>query len=233
MSLFDGLASRYDAWFETPLGRAVDAVEQQALFAVASVDSGDLILDVGCGTGHYAQALDKRGARVVGIDLSAAMLAAAQAKGIGGAAFAGASALRLPFPDATFDEVIAVTLLEFLSDREAAVVEMLRVLRPDGRLVVAVLNRQSLWYWLYWRGRGVYTQAHLFTSGELRRLLAVPGVERAQWRAALFFPPWQWLADNPAGRAIARLLEAAGPRLWPKCGAFLVGSAVKVSDTGT
>jgi SAM-dependent methyltransferase len=194
-------------------------------------------LDVGCGTGHWARALAERGARVVGIDVSAPMLAAAQAKRIPGAAFAQASALRLPFADATFDLVVCVTALEFVPDRKAAVAEMLRVLRPSpegpspsgeglkpgGRLVVGVLNRRSLWYWLYWRARGVYAQAHLFTPEELRALLAGAGGEGLELRSALFFPPWKWLAGTP----FAAALEVVGARLWPGYGAFLAGSAVR------
>jgi ubiquinone/menaquinone biosynthesis C-methylase UbiE len=222
---FGPLAARYDGWFETPLGQAVDEVEQRAFFAMAKIQPGERVLEVGCGTGHYLQVLAARGARVSGIDISRPMLAVTLAKKIPGAGLARASAAALPFPDGAFDVVVAITVLEFLPDVGAAMAEMRRVLCPGGRLLVAVLNRHSLWYWLYWRRRGVYAQAHLFTPGEFRRLLTAVGWSYPEIRPALFFPPWKWAP----GAGLATLWEAVGRRLWPGWGAFLVGRAIKSS----
>ncbi len=54
-------------------------------------------------------------------------------------------AQKLPFEDATFDRVIAVTVLCFVDDAGKAIAEMARVLRPRGRLVIGELGYWSLW----------------------------------------------------------------------------------------
>jgi ubiquinone/menaquinone biosynthesis C-methylase UbiE len=79
--------------------------------------------------------------RVVGLDLNAAMLDVARTS-VGGAAspveWCEGSASEMPLPDAAFDVVLCQHGLQQFSDRPAALAEMRRVLRPDGRLAVAV-----------------------------------------------------------------------------------------------
>ncbi len=78
-TLFDASAWRYDAWYETEPGRAVEEVERRlvdALFAPA----GDRALDVGCGTGCYTERLARRGLAVTAIDASKEMLARARGR---------------------------------------------------------------------------------------------------------------------------------------------------------
>ena len=104
---------------------------------------GDRVLDLGCGGGRHAFALLRKGADVVALDYSAAeiesvrMFAAmreagevpadAQAVAVRGDAY------RLPFPDASFDKVVAAEVLEHLQDDGRAFAELERVLRPGGR----------------------------------------------------------------------------------------------------
>ncbi len=51
-SAFDALASSYDRWYETPLGRLVDRLEKEAVFSLVEVEPGALGLDLSRGTGH-------------------------------------------------------------------------------------------------------------------------------------------------------------------------------------
>ncbi|MBW1991819.1 MAG: class I SAM-dependent methyltransferase [Deltaproteobacteria bacterium] len=148
MSTFDEQAAVYDQWYATPLGQLVDRVEKEALFALLPGLPGRLVLDVGCGTGNISLALASHGAQVVGVDSSAPMLTAARKK----AARLGwditwirASARQLPFGKESFDGVVCVLALDFISDRAGVLQEMVRVLRRGGFLAVAVLNRYSLW----------------------------------------------------------------------------------------
>lgn len=73
-------ASRYDAWFATPLGRAMDVAEARAVLGLADPQPGERALDVGCGNGIYTRRLAECGAAVTGLDADREMLAAARVK---------------------------------------------------------------------------------------------------------------------------------------------------------
>ncbi len=101
---------------------------------------GDLVLDVGCGTGLYHPALCARGARVVvGLDPSPTMVAATQKQageqGLTVVAMVG-DAQHLPLPDGAYDRVMANHVLFFVPDQRAALREMRRVLKPTGRVLL-------------------------------------------------------------------------------------------------
>ena len=106
----------------------------------AAVGLGQRVLDVGCGTGVLACAVAERvgpQGHVVGLDPNAQMLAVARRKP-SGVVWQSGRAETLPFDDASFDAVVSQFALMFVESKSAAVTEMLRVLRPRGRLVVAV-----------------------------------------------------------------------------------------------
>jgi SAM-dependent methyltransferase len=97
------------------------------------VRRGDLVLDVGAGTGRHAREAARRGAWVVALDLRAADLRTAD-----GAHLVQGDALALPFADGTFDRLIASEVLEHIPDDGAAIAELRRVLKPGGRLAASV-----------------------------------------------------------------------------------------------
>lgn len=97
---------------------------------------GARILDVGCGTGHFTKPLAAANA-VVGLDLSASMLAFARTKGLRPVR---ALAEALPFGDGRFDVVLATSVLQFISDGGAVVREILRVVKPGGRVIICTTN---------------------------------------------------------------------------------------------
>ena len=110
-------------------------------FSLGPIRAGEWVLDLGCGAGFdalFAAQLVGLQGRVVGIDLSAEMLAVARA----GQAEAGSPQVEfweglieaLPFPDASFDVALSNGALNLVPDKSAALQEIFRVLHPAGRL---------------------------------------------------------------------------------------------------
>jgi arsenite methyltransferase len=102
---------------------------------------GDRVLDAGCGPGFYvAETLERVGAEgsVVGVDASEPMLALAAKRCAGHAnvAFEQGDVTKLPVRDADFDRALSVQVLEYVDDIPAALAELLRVLRPGGRVLI-------------------------------------------------------------------------------------------------
>ena len=109
----------------------------------------DRLLDLGCGAGRHAFEALRRGARVVAFDydeaelkdvaaMAAAMDQAGDIPATGGSATTRGDATRLPFPDGSFDRIIAAEVLEHIPDDVAAIRELARVLRPGGTMAVTV-----------------------------------------------------------------------------------------------
>jgi ubiquinone/menaquinone biosynthesis C-methylase UbiE len=94
------------------------------------------VLDVGCGTGRLAAALQERGCRVWGIDPSPEMVAAAKRRGVNAKV---ARAEQLPFKEGWFERAVLWLTIHLL-DRPRAFAELRRVLAPEGRVVIATFD---------------------------------------------------------------------------------------------
>jgi SAM-dependent methyltransferase len=131
-------AEVYDAQFVPALFAAWGPV----VAAAAAVKRGDRVLDVACGTGALTLAVAERvGAKgsVTGLDANGDMLAMARRKSAAVEWIEG-RAEALPLPDGGFDAVVSQFGFMFFEDRAKALREMMRVLRPGGRLAVAVCD---------------------------------------------------------------------------------------------
>ena len=123
--------------------------------------SGSLLLDLACGGGLLAPHVAAKGHRHVGLDLSATALAHARAHGL---LVVRGDVLRLPFPDAVADVVVAGEVLEHVARPLDLVAEACRVLRPGGTLVLDTIAAT-------WWGRfSSVTVAERLPAGPPRRL---------------------------------------------------------------
>ncbi|MEZ6188244.1 MAG: class I SAM-dependent methyltransferase [Planctomycetota bacterium] len=130
---------------EDPIGYFADRAEDYARWrpgypraaidaALAGLPAPATVVDVGCGTGISTRALADAGAHVLGVEPDPAMLAHAQAAG-GGPRYAVGRAERLPLADASCDLVVVAQAFHWFQ-RDAALQEFQRVLRPGGRLAL-------------------------------------------------------------------------------------------------
>jgi ubiquinone/menaquinone biosynthesis C-methylase UbiE len=196
---------RYERWFDSPFGKRADRIEQQILgHLLSGVGGVRSLLDVGCGTGHFAALWAANGLTAVGLDRDADMLAFAHRHRPWFPIMRG-DALALPMQDRCVDVVAMVTVLEFLDDPEQALREAARAARRA--LLLGVLNRASPVAW----------------SRRLRRARA--------YRRARFYSPWslkqlvrrairerEMVVDSQTGLYPVPLLD--GLRALP-CGAFI------------
>jgi SAM-dependent methyltransferase len=172
------------------------------------IESGEHVLDLGCGFGRHAFEAYRRGAHVVAVDHSAeevtqvtsmfrAMAAAGEAPADRLARAVRADLLALPFPDASFDIVMASEVLEHIPADEQAMGEIARVLRPGGRLAVTVPR--------YWPERVCWAlsrEYHDVPGGHVRiykgdvladRLRGAGLVPRGSHHAHALHSPYWWL----------------------------------------
>lgn len=139
--MFDRIAPRYDL-MNRLMSAGLDRRWRRLAAAAADVSLGSRALDVCCGTGDLTLALAERvgsAGGVTGLDFSEEMLVRARTKAADRWApvtFLQGDALDLPFPDAAFDAATVAFGARNLADLDAGIREMVRVVRPGGRVVI-------------------------------------------------------------------------------------------------
>lgn len=201
--------------------------------------AGRRVLDVGAGNGYVLSRYRRAGAEVVGVDLTAAAVGLCVRRfaleGLHGA-FLQASAEKLPFRDQSFDCVCSMGVIHHTPDPAAAVLEIHRVLRPGGRLILMVYHRDSALYRVRFQalrlllGRDTQRQVNevdgaanplgrVYSRDELRSLLG--RFVDVELSVGLLQP---WMLPPPLGRFAPRRLLSRIERCF---GWFLYAKARK------
>jgi len=219
--IFDDWPERYDRWFQTPIGRLVKSVEEGLILRMLSPQSGDRILDAGCGTGVFTKGIIVAGAQLTGLELSRSMLRGALVhcgerhfKAVNG------DMTHLPFRTDSFDKSVSVTAIEFIEDAKAAVDELFRITQPGGTIFVATLNALSPWAH---RRKAAGKKGHpLFRHTIFRSPDEISALSKVECRieTAIHFAK----NDDPE---TARRIESRGSGKGLKTGAFVAACWVK------
>lgn len=130
------------------------AARRAATFLAVSPKTGELVLEIGCGSGLFVrQTADAVGAtgKAYAIDVSADQVEAARVNcaDLSNVELRVGSALALPYADGMFDAVATIQVLEYLEEVPLALAEMYRVLKPGGRFI----NFATNWGALFWNSR--------------------------------------------------------------------------------
>ena len=171
LEIFSGLPAHYDR-AGAALSFGQDPRWRAALVDVLAPQPGERVLDVATGTGMVAARLAHRhGARVVGLDQSPQMLAAARARLARSPKLAErvtlveAQAEDLPFADGEFDHLSFTYLLRYVDDPAATIRELARVVKPGGRIAMLEFGEPARepWHRLW----SIYTRHSLPALGRL------------------------------------------------------------------
>jgi demethylmenaquinone methyltransferase/2-methoxy-6-polyprenyl-1,4-benzoquinol methylase len=208
--MFSRIARRYDL-MNVLMSFGQDGAWRRFVVNKARPRKGGLALDVATGTGRIAQETARRGANAVGLDFCPPMMVQGRNEGVGASEpvyFAGGDALTLPFRNATFDCVTTGFAMRNVIDIEAAFREMVRVVKPGGRIVCMEVGKPRwgvtrLFHQVYTRGvvplmgRLIVGDSDAYSylpnsmgkfppPEELARMMIRAGVRNVRWKQLTF-----------------------------------------------
>lgn len=199
-SFYEQDANGYDLkrW-TSAAGEYNDQVHKKIVFSLVQPVNQQRILEVAIGTGRIAIELASRGANVVGMDISQAMLNQTQNKtrvwGIDQKVqVIAANAYALPFVEGSFDKCICINALNHMPNTRQVIQEISRVLKPGGILVINFTNLWSLYFPIglivnlrnqSWRNK-VYT--HWYTMSQIKQICNKADLEVWETQGVLYFP---------------------------------------------
>lgn len=192
--LFTQTVDDWARYYDDPAPRTLTAQNfvSRRRFAIQMIESklpkGSKILDVGCGTGHLAAELARRGYDTWGTDLSAGMIDYARTN-YNRDRYQVGDIEEIPFPDNTFDGIVCLGVVEYLASDGAALKEMHRVLRPGGYAVITTPSSVCPFFYLdralvrtRFSIRPVVGALRRLMGGEARPARPLPKVEHRRYR---------------------------------------------------
>ncbi|MFA5302936.1 MAG: class I SAM-dependent methyltransferase [Candidatus Nanoarchaeia archaeon] len=129
MNYYDSIAKGYSSLYSSEQLKKFENVK-------ALIPNKGLILDLGCGTGFVTEKLDN----VIGVDYSIEMLKLCPKN----LRVVCADSSKLPFKCKVFDLIFSLTVLQDVNDLNSAISEIKRVLKPEGKIVLSVLNKNKI-----------------------------------------------------------------------------------------
>jgi SAM-dependent methyltransferase len=186
---FNDKTTEYDQWF-----KKYPWVYQAELHAVkALLPSTGSGIEIGVGTGRFASRLGI----TIGLEPSSRMRAAACSRGL---QVISGVAEKLPIKNTAFDFVLLVTTICFLSDPHLAFLEIQRILKTKGALIVAFVDRTSPVGQLYESKKDssiFYRDATFYSTADILDLMELAGFTRFKFRQTLFQGLTETTADEP------------------------------------
>ena len=174
MKAFDQVAGFYDDWYSHPQGRQVFKAELKALESLIP-DSG-LGLEVGAGTGVFAESLTEENRKIICLDPSGAMLAKAKERKMPAIMGVGE---HIPITEGAVGFAYMVTTLEFLENPVTALKQIRETTKKDAPLTILFINADSAWGSLYKqigaKGDPVFRYARLRSLSEVHEMLVEAG----------------------------------------------------------
>lgn len=170
---FDQNTLEYDQWFEKH-----SAVYQSEILAIQqAISQNKKGIEIGVGTGRFAEPLNIK----FGVEPSENMAKIAEQRGI---KVYRAYAENLPIDNATFDFVLMVTTVCFLSDIPKAFTEIHRILKPNGEIILAIIDKNSELGKKYEKEKSsnkFYSDAHFHSTEELTAIIQQSHFQKFQY----------------------------------------------------
>lgn len=202
---YDHLAAVYDQRWNNYVANTLSFLKNWTQISPLAV-----VLDVGCGTGEFERLMlsEHPTQQMVGVDISEKMLLVAEQKcrDYPNVSFHTASASRLPFTSNSFDVVVSASSFHYFDDPHAALAEMKRILKPDGRLVILDWCKDYLLCQIYDIVLKVFDPAYkqCYSQTEFHDLLASAGFNICCANKVRFGLVWELMiaTAKPASRLL-------------------------------
>ncbi len=194
-SVFDKYAAYYDEWF----------VRHPVMYRTEVKLLGKIVprkgrgIEIGVGTGRFAAPLGIK----IGVDVSKKIIEKARKRGIK-AIFAPGE--KLPFREKTFDFALLMMTICFVENPVKVIKETKRVLRDSGKIIVAIIDKESYLGKFYKRKKGspFYKHATFFSAEEILNLLASEGFGKFEILQSLFGNPYKLEKTDRVERGFGR-----------------------------
>jgi len=187
------------------------------LLRLMEIKKGEAILDVACGPGFFANEFFKKGARVVGVDISEKLVNLAK-KNYPKIDFRAGSADNVSFwGEKSFDKAVMILAIQNIEKVQETLAECAKVLKPQGKLFIVMTHpafralKESSWGWDD-KNQVQYRRMDKYLSESKQQILMHPSMDSGQFKGnytTSFNRPLQYYfkAINKAGMAVGRLEE--------------------------